>query len=263
LAEAGSGAAPEVTVCVRGDATIPCAITGPGGTFALFTLPADQSVTLEFTVPGFIPILAPIVTGSAPMDATMYPLPLFPAGGDPGIGVTPDWQDKGAVRPFVIGPDGGAPLGDPVVAATLNPADGLGPFFEDDTHTIVASASTFIDPYAWYYNVDPGTYNVTYSASMQSCNPVFPFPEWGEQSPLPQSIQIPVVAGYLTVPVGVECDPTVSGAPDSGAQCVPQTCAGLGVECGANSDGCGGVLECGTCDGSAFCGGGGPNRCGP
>ncbi|MFZ3100089.1 MAG: hypothetical protein WA103_02540 [Minisyncoccales bacterium] len=29
--------------------------------------------------------------------------------------------------------------------------------------------------------------------------------------------------------------------------CVPKTCAGLGYSCGSQSDGCGGVLNCGTC----------------
>jgi hypothetical protein len=29
--------------------------------------------------------------------------------------------------------------------------------------------------------------------------------------------------------------------------CVPETCAGAGVECGAISDGCGGTLDCGAC----------------
>jgi hypothetical protein len=45
--------------------------------------------------------------------------------------------------------------------------------------------------------------------------------------------------------------------------CVPQTCAGLGADCGQVADGCGGVLQCGDCVAPESCGGGGqPNVCG-
>jgi hypothetical protein len=45
--------------------------------------------------------------------------------------------------------------------------------------------------------------------------------------------------------------------------CTPTTCQNLGVDCGYVSDGCGGLLECGTCVPPESCGGGGtPNVCG-
>jgi hypothetical protein len=46
--------------------------------------------------------------------------------------------------------------------------------------------------------------------------------------------------------------------------CTPKTCAGLGFDCGAAADGCGGTLDCGICTKpSETCGGGGtPNKCG-
>lgn len=44
--------------------------------------------------------------------------------------------------------------------------------------------------------------------------------------------------------------------------CAPTTCAAQGIECGAAGDGCGGLLDCGTCPPDQFCGGGGPNKCG-
>jgi hypothetical protein len=43
---------------------------------------------------------------------------------------------------------------------------------------------------------------------------------------------------------------------DAGA-CTPKTCAGLGFDCGPAGDGCGGLLECGTCAAPTTCGGGG------
>ena len=58
-------------------------------------------------------------------------------------------------------------------------------------------------------------------------------------------------------------DPTRPGqcaVPPS--QCVPRTCADLGIECGPAGDGCGGVINCGTCPEGQRCGGPGqPSQC--
>jgi hypothetical protein len=49
----------------------------------------------------------------------------------------------------------------------------------------------------------------------------------------------------------------------TGSQCHPTTCAKLGVMCGPQGDGCGGLLQCGSCTLPETCGGGGqPNVCG-
>ncbi len=54
------------------------------------------------------------------------------------------------------------------------------------------------------------------------------------------------------------------GAPDGGpvSPCVPATCQSLVYNCGAAGDGCGGLLDCGTCSAPQFCGGGGFDKCG-
>ena len=45
--------------------------------------------------------------------------------------------------------------------------------------------------------------------------------------------------------------------------CTPSTCAAQGKDCGTISDGCGGMLDCGSCTAPETCGGGGtPNVCG-
>jgi hypothetical protein len=45
--------------------------------------------------------------------------------------------------------------------------------------------------------------------------------------------------------------------------CTPTTCLAEGKNCGSISDGCGRTLNCGTCQGRQFCGGGGEdNVCG-
>jgi hypothetical protein len=49
---------------------------------------------------------------------------------------------------------------------------------------------------------------------------------------------------------------------DGGGICIPQTCLTLGFNCGASSDGCGAIVNCGECASPAYCGGGGPSHCG-
>jgi hypothetical protein len=49
---------------------------------------------------------------------------------------------------------------------------------------------------------------------------------------------------------------------DGGSLCMPQSCSSLGYNCGPASDGCGNLLNCGTCTAPAFCGGGGFSQCG-
>jgi hypothetical protein len=45
--------------------------------------------------------------------------------------------------------------------------------------------------------------------------------------------------------------------------CTPKTCLEQGYECGPAGDGCGNLIECGTCPAPSSCGGGGvPGRCG-
>jgi hypothetical protein len=52
------------------------------------------------------------------------------------------------------------------------------------------------------------------------------------------------------------------GYPEAG-KCVPNTCQGLGINCGPAGDGCGGLLQCGMCTFPDTCGGGGTaGKCG-
>ncbi|MDP9036056.1 MAG: carboxypeptidase-like regulatory domain-containing protein, partial [Myxococcota bacterium] len=51
--------------------------------------------------------------------------------------------------------------------------------------------------------------------------------------------------------------------PDGSVACIPKTCASLGFNCGPAGDGCGGLLQCGSCTGGDICGGAGqPGKCG-
>jgi len=56
------------------------------------------------------------------------------------------------------------------------------------------------------------------------------------------------------------CDETVPPPPPT---CTKTTCSALGLSCGPAADGCGGLLDCGTCVAPDTCGGGGvPGKCG-
>jgi hypothetical protein len=44
--------------------------------------------------------------------------------------------------------------------------------------------------------------------------------------------------------------------------CTPRTCAQQMIGCGPASDGCGGLIDCGSCATGQVCGGGGPGQCG-
>ncbi len=50
---------------------------------------------------------------------------------------------------------------------------------------------------------------------------------------------------------------------NGGGSCTPKTCQQLGFQCGPAGDGCGGLLQCGSCQSGQTCGGGGtPGQCG-
>ncbi len=69
--------------------------------------------------------------------------------------------------------------------------------------------------------------------------------------------------GFLCIecPLGYSCENGTCIEPPS---CRPITCESVGKNCGQLPDGCGGVLECGTCSGGDTCGGAGTaNVCGP
>jgi hypothetical protein len=79
----------------------------------------------------------------------------------------------------------------------------------------------------------------------------------------------PEVAGQCVLRASPDGGATVDGSagpPDASNPndaCVPTTCAALGLNCDSVADRCGGTLDCGTCSGSATCGGSGrPNVCG-
>src|SRR5262249_41926075 len=50
-------------------------------------------------------------------------------------------------------------------------------------------------------------------------------------------------------------------SPSDCCDCCPKTCAQQGIQCGPAGDGCGNLLDCGTCPPPLICGGGMPGVC--
>ncbi len=60
------------------------------------------------------------------------------------------------------------------------------------------------------------------------------------------------------------CAPINGGHDGGGVACIAKTCAELGYNCGPAGDGCGNLLQCGSCAAGQACGNGGkPGVCGP
>jgi hypothetical protein len=73
-----------------------------------------------------------------------------------------------------------------------------------------------------------------------------------------------IQCGSCSLPAqcGAGGQPGVCAVPDGGS-CVPRTCQQLNYNCGPSGDGCGGLLQCGTCVSPQTCGGGGTaGQCG-
>ncbi len=59
------------------------------------------------------------------------------------------------------------------------------------------------------------------------------------------------------------CAPILGGGDGGGVACMPKSCMQLGYNCGPAGDGCGGLLNCGSCPAGQSCGDGGkPSVCG-
>jgi hypothetical protein len=216
-ADAGDAAPPATTmpvagaqVCVHQNAVIPCATTAADGTFTLSGLPSFTNVVLTVLKDGYRPTLRPIETASTDMDGTARPIALTSATApDPAVPVTIDWQNKGQLTLFAIGPlvDAGpnAYGGDFGASVALTPASGSGPFFIHDDGTYALTATSFVGVAALYDNLDPGTYELTYTDAIHDCAPILsPFGQYGFPAP-PTSVEFPIVAGYITGPVGIFC----------------------------------------------------------
>ena len=201
---------PGVTVCVYQNSAVPCVTTQADGTFTLPGLPVRADIVLSLQKTGYQSYLLPIETASTDMDGRSNPVFMSPIGAQPNLPFTVDLQTKGLIDAFAVSVGGAAMnifAGTKNTMVTLTPASGNGPYFVNDDNQIDLSATSFVGSTALYYNVDPGTYTLTYSNPAYDCEPIsFPFGQFGFPVTSPaHSLKIVVAAGYITGIVGALC----------------------------------------------------------
>ena len=214
-AAADGGAMPleGVEVCVYQNASIPCVMTDSMGKFTIGGLPAMSDVAISLKKDGYRSILLAIETGSTDMDgsaAGAYPIPRM--GASPSSSPVPvDMMTKGSVVFVALGPGGGggvASLGGAVgTMVSLAPAGGDGPYFINDKGALDPSATSVLAQNGLYFNLDAGTYQMTFNDPNHDCASLsIPF-GLGFSTSLPNSVKFPIVAGYQTGPIVVLCTP--------------------------------------------------------
>jgi hypothetical protein len=196
-------------VCVYQNTSIPCVTSAGDGTFTMSGIPAMADIVLTVIKDGYRATLRAVETASTNMDGTANPISLLSATvPDPPVPVTIDWQNKGQLTLFAIAPlaDAGNTYGgDPGATVVLTPMSGSGPYFLHDDGTYDLSATSFVDVPAQYFNLAPGNYELTFTDTIHNCAPISsPFGEWGYPAP-PTSAKFPIVAGYVTGPIGIFC----------------------------------------------------------
>jgi hypothetical protein len=198
-----------VQVCIYQNSSFPCVTTQADGTFTMPGLPIRADVVLSFTKSGFLSYLLPIETASIDMDGRSNPIFMDRAPGYLPPGLTYD-MTKGEISAFAVsigGADGGSFVGVQGTKIALSPMSGSGPYFSDQNGLPAPSATSFVGNSASYFNVDPGSYTLTYANSGYDCEPIsFPFGQFGIPVTTPaHSLKITVGAGYVTGIVGVLC----------------------------------------------------------
>jgi Carboxypeptidase regulatory-like domain len=221
-----------VKVCVYQMASIPCATTDDSGSFTLTGVPAIGNFVLVAEKDGYRSIAAPITTAGLNLNGLQSPLKMPVATGFvPAIDGGIDWTNKAQIQLFALGPsailpDGGPP-GVPGATVTLSPMSGVGPLFLTDQNTFDFAATTLVDVAGAVYDVEPGTYTLTFDAQYNDCEAIsVPLVGFG-YSAGPHEITFPVIAGYTTG-VGVYCATTTGTSVSDG---------GSGGEAGAPADG--------------------------
>jgi hypothetical protein len=202
---------PGVSVCVYQNSAIPCTTTGSDGTFTMPHLPVRAQLVLALKKDGYQSILLPIETASTDMDGRSNPLYMNPPGVPANLGVTVDLQNKGMINAFAVqltGANADQLANVPGTSVALVPSNGNGPYYVDNGGSVELTSTSFTATTALYYNIDPGTYTLTYTTtSTFDCEPIsFPFGQFGFPVTSPaHSLKIVVAAGYMTGIVGTLC----------------------------------------------------------
>ena len=215
-----------VEVCVREHAEIACATSDAEGAWSLSGAPPSSELALTFQKDGYISVLRPVLTGLSDVVLqddenhllTVQQLEALWAG----VSIDPA---KGAIAFFATA------LGTRLrsgsldwardVTLSVSPDVGDGPLFLDETGTYVPGATATTGGYGGLLNLDPGDYTLTFTHA-SSCasigdttgGAVYGFPAGVGTEPI---LRVPVLAGYVTAPIGVFCPSAPPGlSPSAG-----------------------------------------------
>jgi hypothetical protein len=201
---------PGVAVCVYQNSAIPCVMTQADGTFTMPGLPIRSDIVLTLKKDGYESYLLPIETASTDTDERSNPVFMTKRSSQPpAIGIPVDFTNKGVIDAFAV-VIGGANMNvfSPTMGTSVSiaPATANGPYYLGDNGPVL-DAGTFQGSTALFYNVDPGTYTLTYANPNYDCEPIsFPFGGFGFPVTTPaHSLKVVVAAGYVTGIVGVLC----------------------------------------------------------
>jgi hypothetical protein len=207
-----------VEVCLHGSDQ-PCVTSASDGTFSLPGVPKNSKVVITMKAEGRVPYARIVETKE--VGITIQPfengMALISEVDSflPGIEID---LEKGGIVFFVNGP-GTRFIGvfDWVRGATvtMTPKSGDGPLYLDETHTLAPDATETVGGWGHFVNMDPGTYELKFTVpDGYTCT------EWADQVygyPTGEALtlEVPVIAGFSSYPIGFFCNPPAPG--DGGA----------------------------------------------
>ena len=210
-----------VKVCLRDHQEVACSTSAADGAWELKGVPANSEVMVTFEMTGRFSWLRPVKTGTtdiamAPFENTMTPVS---AASSFLPNVTID-SAKGGIVFFITGPGTrfqGVFDWMRGYTVKITPSGGQGPLYLDATHTYAPSATSAAGGWGHYVNLDNGTYTLEFSVPQGTVCNKWASETYGFPTDDPLKLRIPVVGGFSTGPVGLNCvPPETDGGTDGG-----------------------------------------------
>jgi len=180
-----------------------CTTTGSDGWFAL-AAPASEWVAITFDKPGFVSTVRAVQTETSDLTLPGAENVMVPAVQPLTIGgVTAD-ATMGQIAFSVMGASGqdGVPVS-VTLGGTSSPQPAI---YLDSTGAPAAGATSGTQ--GVFANVPPGLYALHFGQASATCAPLslYGWPMTAYQNPGEAAVVIPVLAGYVTVPVAAACE---------------------------------------------------------
>jgi len=208
-----------VEVCVFERPEIPCAMTDAEGRYALSDLPAGSDLLISYEREGSVSQLGMLSTEG--QDVGPVDIRLAQDGAAEIffqiIGATWPLGETGGITfgayPAATGGGLTADAGLPGFEVALTPASGTGPVFVADNEIPDPALSVTAQPgWGLYANVSPGLVRVSVARAGFACPKVRPGYGWSSSMNGDGTIDVPVVAGFLTA-IGVLCEEAPAASP--------------------------------------------------